>query len=203
MRSPANNLPGRGPNPKKVIIVLEELGIPYTAVSPPYHHFPKLPSLANTPQIPITNPKEESYTKINPNGRLPAIEDPNTGITLWESGAIIEYLVETYDKEQKLTFSTFPEKWQLRQYLYFQMSGQVRSSQPPPLLDVTTNTSRGPLLWPGCLVPHLSPRTRRVGKGTLHRADDSRRRRPGQDPRGQGVPRRRQVVSHLSLLSAH
>jgi len=28
--------------------------------------------------------KEEAFTKINPNGRLPAIEDPNTGITLWE-----------------------------------------------------------------------------------------------------------------------
>ncbi|KAH6895825.1 glutathione S-transferase [Thelonectria olida] len=96
---------GRGPNPKKVIIVLEELGIPYKAIT-------------------ISNPKDESYTKINPNGRLPAIEDPNSGITLWESGAIVEYLVETYDKEQKLTFSSFPEKWQLRQYLYFQMSGQ-------------------------------------------------------------------------------
>jgi glutathione S-transferase len=50
--------------------------------------------------------------------------DPNSGLTLWESGAIVEYLVETYDKEQKLTFSTFPEKWQLKQYLHFQMSGQ-------------------------------------------------------------------------------
>ncbi|KAL6405484.1 glutathione S-transferase [Ilyonectria robusta] len=29
--------------------------------------------------------KNESYLKINPNGRLPAIKDPNTGITLWES----------------------------------------------------------------------------------------------------------------------
>ena len=28
--------------------------------------------------------KQDSYTKINPNGRLPAIQDPNTGLTLWE-----------------------------------------------------------------------------------------------------------------------
>ncbi|KAK7420056.1 hypothetical protein QQZ08_010584 [Neonectria magnoliae] len=96
---------GKGPNPKKVIIILEELGIPYTAV-------------------PITNPKAESYTKINPNGRLPAIDDPNTGLVLWESGAIIEYLIDTYDKEHKLTFTSAPEKWQLKQYLHFQMSGQ-------------------------------------------------------------------------------
>ncbi|KAH8735990.1 glutathione S-transferase [Ilyonectria robusta] len=95
----------KGPNPKKVIIIFEELGVPYTA-------------------IPIENPKDESFTKINPNGRLPAIEDPNTGLTLWESGAIIEYLIETYDKEHKLTFTSAPEKWQLKQYLHFQMSGQ-------------------------------------------------------------------------------
>ncbi|KAM5526425.1 glutathione s-transferase ii [Fusarium oxysporum f. sp. phaseoli] len=97
---------GKGPNPKKVIIVLEELGIPYKTIL-------------------VADPKAESYTKINPNGRLPAIEDPNNnGLILWESGAIIEYLVETYDKEHKLTFTSGPEKWYLKQYLHFQMSGQ-------------------------------------------------------------------------------
>ncbi|KAF5007825.1 hypothetical protein FDECE_5851 [Fusarium decemcellulare] len=95
----------RGPNPKKIAIVFEELNIPHETIV-------------------IDDPKEESFTKINPNGRLPAIKDPNTGITLWESGAILEYLEETYDKECKLTFSSFPEKWYLKQYLHFQMSGQ-------------------------------------------------------------------------------
>lgn len=73
----------------------------------------------------ISDPKEDSFTKINPNGRLPAIEDPNTNLTLWESGAIVEYLVENYDKENKLTFAGLPEKYHLKQYLHFQMSGQV------------------------------------------------------------------------------
>ncbi|KAI5463765.1 glutathione transferase 1 [Mariannaea sp. PMI_226] len=96
----------QGPNPKKVLIILEELGIPYKA-------------------IPIHDPKDESYLKINPNGRLPAIVDPNNDdLALWESGAIVEYLVENYDKENKLTFTSNPEKWQLKQYLHFQMSGQ-------------------------------------------------------------------------------
>jgi glutathione S-transferase len=68
--------------------------------------------------------KKPPDEKINVNGRVPAITDPNTDITLWESGAIIEYLVETYDKEKKLTFTTSPEKFYVSQYLHFQMSGQ-------------------------------------------------------------------------------
>lgn len=61
---------------------------------------------------------------INPNGRVPAIKDPNTGLTLWESGAIVEYIVETYDKENKLNLTSVNDKWHLKQYLHFQMSGQ-------------------------------------------------------------------------------
>jgi glutathione S-transferase len=68
--------------------------------------------------------KQEPYTLLNPNGRLPTIEDPNTGMTLWESGAIIEYLIETYDKEKKLSIDSSPEKFQIKQFLHFQMSGQ-------------------------------------------------------------------------------
>lgn len=34
--------------------------------------------------IEFSDVKSDEYLKINPNGRLPAIEDPNTGITLWE-----------------------------------------------------------------------------------------------------------------------
>ena len=33
-------------------------------------------------------------TDICVNGRVPAIEDPNTGVVIWESGAIVEYLVD-------------------------------------------------------------------------------------------------------------
>lgn len=68
--------------------------------------------------------KKPEYLKINPNGRTPTIEDPNTGITLWESGAILEYLVETYDKDHKISIPTSPEKYHIKQYLHFQMSGQ-------------------------------------------------------------------------------
>ena len=50
--------------------------------------------------------------------------DPNTNLTLWESGAIIQYLEEVYDTEKKLTYDSLTERQLLNQYLHFQMSGQ-------------------------------------------------------------------------------
>ncbi|KAF4999792.1 hypothetical protein FDECE_11393 [Fusarium decemcellulare] len=95
-----------GPNPVKVAIILEELGLPYEPIL-------------------VKNAKADWYTKINPNGRLPTIIDPNNdGLTLWESGAIVEYLVETYDKENRLNVTDPADKWHVKQYLHFQVSGQ-------------------------------------------------------------------------------
>ncbi|KAH8882139.1 glutathione S-transferase [Thozetella sp. PMI_491] len=96
-----------GPNPWKAVFILEELGIPYELVV-----------------IRFDNVKKPPLTDINPNGRVPAIEDPNTGITLWESGAIYLYIVEQYDKERRLTYDSFNERHLLNQWLMFQVSGQ-------------------------------------------------------------------------------
>lgn len=41
-----------------------------------------------------------------------------------ESNAIIEYIVEKYDKEHKLSFEDFESRHLTRQWLYFQASGQ-------------------------------------------------------------------------------
>ncbi|KAK2747555.1 glutathione S- transferase, nitrogen catabolite repression regulator [Myotisia sp. PD_48] len=95
------------PNPIKVAIILDFLGIPFEQRGKEF-----------------TDCKQPDQLALNPNGRAPTLIDPNTGITLWESGAIIEYLVETYDTENTISFSTFPEKHQLKQWLYFQASGQ-------------------------------------------------------------------------------
>ncbi|RDL29802.1 Uncharacterized protein BP5553_10667 [Venustampulla echinocandica] len=97
-----------GPNPPKVAMVLDELNLPWT---PKY--------------IPHTETKTPEYEMINPNGRLPSLEDPNTGITVWESGAILEYLISEYDHERKLSFPPgTPEFYHTKQWLHFQMSGQ-------------------------------------------------------------------------------
>ncbi|EAW17041.1 glutathione S-transferase family protein [Aspergillus fischeri NRRL 181] len=83
-------LPGHAgtPNPRKVLMILEELKVPYER---------KFVDLADL--------KKEQYESINPNGRVPALEDPNTGVTIWESGAILEYLVETYDRQHTISFT--------------------------------------------------------------------------------------------------
>lgn len=94
------------PNPFKVIIVLALLDLPY-----------------ETENIPFQNVKDPSYVAINPNGRLPALIDPNNGgFTIWESGAIIEYLVERYDKGNKLSFEAGSNDFYLaKQWLHFQV----------------------------------------------------------------------------------
>jgi glutathione S-transferase len=67
---------------------------------------------------------KEPLVSITPNGRMPAVEDPNTGIKVWESGAIIEYLLEVYDKEGRLSYSSSPQKYEQNCWKHFQMSGQ-------------------------------------------------------------------------------
>jgi glutathione S-transferase len=39
---------------------------------------------------------------------VPAIVDPNTDVIRWESGAIVQYLIEQYDMDKKLTYTTLP-----------------------------------------------------------------------------------------------
>ncbi|TGL57652.1 glutathione S-transferase family protein [Leptospira sarikeiensis] len=94
------------PNGKKVSIMLEELGIPYT-VHP--IDFSKLEQ------------KEEWYLKINPNGRIPAIVDKDNGdFPVFESGAILLYLAE---KTGKFLSKDPKERSIAIQWLMFQMGG--------------------------------------------------------------------------------
>lgn len=97
-----------GPNPWKVVMFLEQLGLPY-----------------EVEYVDMSVSHSEPYTLINPNGRMPSIEDPNTGITLWESGAILQYLAQTYDKDHKYSFESGTQASHLaNQWLFYQVSGQ-------------------------------------------------------------------------------
>ena len=59
---------------------------------------------------------------------IPAIIDhDNDDFVLWESFAIIKYLVDRYDKENTIHFATgSKESYLVDQWLAFQVSGQVR-----------------------------------------------------------------------------
>lgn len=94
------------PNGIKIAIALEEMGVPYDA------HF-----------IDITKGEQfsESFLKINPNGKIPALIDlngpENKPITIIESGAILNYLAEKYNK---LIPHNLDEKCEVLQWLFFQ-----------------------------------------------------------------------------------
>ena len=75
------------PNPLKVAIVLQYLHVPYEV---------KIWEFGNDPGRGV---KGEDFARISPNGRVPAVQDPNTGVSVWESGAIINYLKRQYDKD--------------------------------------------------------------------------------------------------------
>ncbi len=67
------------PNGLKISIALEEFGLPYKA---------------HTIDITKGDQFSAAYLAINPGGKIPAIVDHDTGITLAESGAILLYLAE-------------------------------------------------------------------------------------------------------------
>ena len=96
------------PNGVKASIALEEMGLDYE---------PHLVKLSDD------NVKSDAFTSLNPNGKIPAIIDPNGPdgpIGLWESGAILIYLAE---KSGKLAGKTAADRAHVIQWLMFQMGG--------------------------------------------------------------------------------
>ncbi|KAI4728473.1 thioredoxin-like protein [Aureobasidium sp. EXF-10728] len=79
-----------GPNPIKIAIALEKLKVPYTV---------KLWEFGDDADNGLKGAK---FLAINENGRVPALEDPNTGVVSWESGAVMNYIRRKYDTENKL-----------------------------------------------------------------------------------------------------
>ncbi|KAJ5782334.1 hypothetical protein N7457_004108 [Penicillium paradoxum] len=75
-----------GPNPVKVAMALEALHVPYEV---------KQWEMGDDAEKGV---KGAVYLKINENGRVPALEDPNTGVVSWESGACMNYVRRVYDK---------------------------------------------------------------------------------------------------------
>jgi glutathione S-transferase len=110
-----------GPNGWKISHVFEELGLEYETIFLDFmkgeHKGPGIVPL-DFPQLII------EYAKINPNGRIPAIIDhKRNDFVLWESGAILLYLVKHYDPEYKLWSKDEDEQALINQWLFYQVSG--------------------------------------------------------------------------------
>lgn len=91
------------PNGRKVSIMLEELGIDY-----------------NVHAIDISKDEQfaPDFLKIAPNNRIPAIVDHDTGVQMMETGAIMLYLAEKYDR-----FLPKDDRWAAIEWLMWQMGG--------------------------------------------------------------------------------
>ncbi len=92
------------PNGRKPVIMLEEVGLPYTL-----HKIDITKGEQFTPE----------YIAINPNSKIPAMIDQETGITVFESGAMLIYLAE---KTSKLLPNNISDRFRVIEWLMFQMA---------------------------------------------------------------------------------
>jgi GSH-dependent disulfide-bond oxidoreductase len=97
------------PNGVKISIMLEEIGLPYEVHLVDFNK---------------DDQKTPEFLSLNPNGKIPAIIDPNgpggKPLPLFESGAILQYLAE---KTGKLLPQDESRRWQTIQWVHFQMGG--------------------------------------------------------------------------------
>ncbi|WP_422419759.1 glutathione S-transferase family protein [Pseudomonas sp. GZD-222] len=92
------------PNGFKITIALEELGLPY--------------SLRHV-HIDQGEHRQAEFLQLNPHGRIPVLVDQGTGITLFESAAILLYLAE---KTGRLLPSDPAMHWSAIKWLMFHAS---------------------------------------------------------------------------------
>jgi len=102
----------QSPDGIKVSITLEELGLPYQV---------------HNVDIKKHEHKDPTFTAINPNGRIPALTDAfpdGKQIKLFESGSILQYLVDRYDVEHKISYPKGTrEAVEVNNWLFFQNAG--------------------------------------------------------------------------------
>ncbi len=98
---------------QRVLWLLEELGVPY--------EIQKYQRDAKTMLVP------PELTRIHPLGKSPVLTD--NGITVAESGAIVEYLLETYGAGRLVPAAGSEERRRFRYWLHF-----AEGSAMPPLL---------------------------------------------------------------------
>jgi len=97
------------PNGRKATIMLEEIAQAYSL---------------KPVNIAIGEQKQPEFLHINPNGRIPALFDHDTGARVFESGAILIYLAEKYpERSPRLLPATAVERAEVLSWTYWQTGG--------------------------------------------------------------------------------
>lgn len=78
------------PNPAKIAMALELLKVPWQMQIWEFGHDPE------------RGVKSTKFAPLSENGRVPVLEDPNTGVVAWESGAVMNYVRRQYDRDDKV-----------------------------------------------------------------------------------------------------
>ena len=102
----------------RIIWLCEELGLPYEIVPIDFS-----PAYRATPE----------YRRLNPVGKVPAMSDGD--FTMFESGAMVEYLLERYGKGRLRPAPGTPESG-----LYLQWSWFAEATFARPLGDIAQHT---------------------------------------------------------------
>jgi glutathione S-transferase len=99
----------------RIIWLLEELGVPYelatVAFKPPRH----------------------SFEQATPTGKFPALEDD--GMVMFESGAILEYVIEKYGKGKLAPAIGSADRGPYLQWVHF-----AEATAFPPVADIARHT---------------------------------------------------------------
>jgi glutathione S-transferase len=93
----------------RVVWLLEELGLPYELV-----------------RVPFQPPATKFFVQSSPTGKIPTLEDGD--VTMCESGAIVEYLLERYGAGRLAPPVGSPERARFLQWVHF-----AESTAFPPL----------------------------------------------------------------------
>ena len=99
----------------RIVWLLEELGVAYELVAVPF------------------KPPRSSFEQDTPAGKFPTLDDD--GMVMFESGAILEYLIEKYGRGRLAPPIGDPERGRYLQWVHF-----AEATAFPPLGDVARHT---------------------------------------------------------------
>ena len=119
------------PNGRKISIMLEEIGIKYM-VHP----------------INITKGEQHNpeFLKIGPNNKIPVIVDNDNGMSLMETGAILQYLAK---KSGQLMPNDETGYWKMQEWLMFQKASVGWFLIDPKSSGLLDRTADSPCSVPG------------------------------------------------------